>query len=381
MKIVSLDTFLVTPRWLFLRIRTDEGITGWGEPIVEGRAETVRAAVAELADHLIGQDPLRIEDHWQVLTKGGFYRGGPVLSSAVAGIDQALWDIAGKSAGLPVHRLLGGPVRERARMYAWIGGDRPAEVAEQAKAQIEAGFTAVKMNGSGELTAIDTPARTMEVVHRVAAVRAAIGDDHDLVVDLHGRASTAMARRLLPLLEPYLPLFVEEAVLPEHSRNLAALAAGTSIPLATGERLFSRWDFRDVIGHGIAVAQPDVSHAGGISEVRRIAAMAETYDVSMAPHCPLGPISLASSLQLAFAVPNFLIQEQSVGIHYNQGNDVLDYLVDPAPLTFPGGYATRTERPGLGIEIDEAAVERAAEQGHRWRSPLWRHPDGSFAEW
>ncbi|MEV4567541.1 galactonate dehydratase [Nonomuraea sp. NPDC049419] len=381
MKIVSLDTFLVTPRWLFLRIRTDEGITGWGEPIVEGRAETVRAAVAELADHLIGQDPLRIEDHWQVLTKGGFYRGGPVLSSAVAGIDQALWDIAGKSAGLPVHRLLGGPVREKARMYAWIGGDRPAEVAEQAKAQIEAGFTAVKMNGSGELTAIDTPARTMEVVQRVAAVREAIGDDHDLVVDLHGRASTAMARRLLPLLEPYLPLFVEEAVLPEHSRNLAALAAGTSIPLATGERLFSRWDFRDVIGHGIAVAQPDVSHAGGISEVRRIAAMAETYDVSMAPHCPLGPISLASSLQLAFAVPNFLIQEQSVGIHYNQGNDVLDYLVDPAPLTFPGGYATRTERPGLGIEIDEAAVERAAQQGHRWRSPLWRHPDGSFAEW
>ncbi|GAB2964135.1 galactonate dehydratase [Nonomuraea fastidiosa] len=381
MKIVSLDTFLVPPRWLFLRIRTDEGVTGWGEPIVEGRAETVRAAIAELADYLVGQDPLRIEDHWQVLTKGGFYRGGPVLSSAVAGIDQALWDIAGKSAGLPVHQLLGGPVRDKARMYAWIGGDRPSEVAEQAKAQIEAGFTAVKMNGSAELTAIDTPARTMEVVQRVAAVREAIGDHNDLVVDLHGRATTAMSRRLLPLLEPYMPLFVEEAVLPEHSRNLSALAASTSIPLATGERLFSRWDFRDVIGHGIAVAQPDVSHAGGISEVRRIAAMAETYDVSMAPHCPLGPISLASSLQLAFAVPNFLIQEQSVGIHYNQGNDVLDYLVDREPLTFPGGYATRTTRPGLGIEIDEAEVERAAERGHRWRNPTWRHADGSFAEW
>ncbi|MFI7129398.1 galactonate dehydratase [Nonomuraea sp. NPDC050153] len=381
MKIVSMDTFLVPPRWLFLRVRTDEGITGWGEPVVEGRAETVRAAVAELADHLIGADPLRIEDHWQVLTKGGFYRGGPVLSSAVAGIDQALWDIAGKAAGLPVHALLGGPVRERVRMYAWIGGDRPTEVADLAAAQIEAGFTAVKMNGSAELTAIDTPARTMEVVERVAAVRAAIGPGHDLVVDLHGRASTAMARRLLPLLEPYLPLFVEEAVLPEHSRNLVALAAGTSIPLATGERLYSRWDFRDVIGHGIAVAQPDVSHAGGISEVRRIAAMAETYDVAMAPHCPLGPIALAASLQLAFAVPNFLIQEQSVGIHYNQGNDVLDYLVDPGPLTFTAGYAARTVRPGLGIEIDEAEVERMARQGHHWRTPLWRHPDGSFAEW
>ncbi|MBE1588240.1 galactonate dehydratase [Nonomuraea angiospora] len=381
MKIVSMDTFLVPPRWLFLRIRTDEGITGWGEPVVEGRAETVQAAVAELADYLIGEDPLRIEDHWQVLTKGGFYRGGPVLSSAVAGIDQALWDIAGKAAGLPVHQLLGGPVREKVRMYAWIGGDRPAEVADLAAAQVEAGFTAVKMNGSAELTAIDTPARTMEVIQRVAAVREAIGEHHDLVVDLHGRASTAMARRLLPLLEPYLPLFVEEAVLPEHSRNLAALAASTSIPLATGERLFSRWDFRDVIGHGIAVAQPDVSHAGGISEVRRIAALAETYDVTMAPHCPLGPISLAASLQLAFAIPNFLIQEQSVGIHYNEGNDVLDYLVDPAPLTFPGGHATRATRPGLGIEINEAAVERMARQGHRWRSPLWRHADGSFAEW
>lgn len=381
MKIVSMDTFLVPPRWLFLRIRTDEGVTGWGEPVVEGRADTVRAAVAELADYLIGEDPLRIEDHWQVLTKGGFYRGGPVLSSAVAGIDQALWDIAGKAADLPTYAMLGGAVRERVRMYAWVGGDRPAEVAEQAAAQIEAGFTAVKMNGSGKLAAIDTPARTREVVDRAAAVREAIGEHNDLVVDLHGRTTTAMARRLLPMLEPYLPLFVEEAVLPEHSRNLAALAASTSIPLATGERLYSRWDFRDVIGHGIAVAQPDVSHAGGISEVRRIAAMAETYDVTMAPHCPLGPISLAASLQLAFAIPNFLIQEQSVGIHYNQGNDILDYLVEPALLTFPGGYADRTTRPGLGIEIDEDAVERMARQGHRWRNPVWRHPDGSFAEW
>ncbi|MFC4006239.1 galactonate dehydratase [Nonomuraea purpurea] len=381
MKIVSMDTFLVPPRWLFLRVRTDEGVTGWGEPVVEGRAETVRAAVAELSDHLIGADPLRIEDHWQVLTKGGFYRGGPVLSSAVAGIDQALWDIAGKSAGLPVHAMLGGPVRERVRMYAWIGGDRPTEVAELATAQIEAGFTAVKMNGSAELTPIDTPAQTRAVVDRVEAVRAAVGQDNDLVVDFHGRMSTAMARRLLPLLEPYLPLFVEEAVLPEHSPNLAALAAATSIPLATGERLYSRWDFRDVVGHGIAVAQPDVSHAGGISEVRRIAALAETYDVTMAPHCPLGPISLAASLQLAFAIPNFLIQEQSVGLHYNQGDDLLDYLVDPGPLTFTGGHAARTTRPGLGIEIDEAEVERAARRGHRWRSPLWRHADGSFAEW
>lgn len=381
MKIVSLDTFLVAPRWLFLRMRTDEGITGWGEPVVEGRAETVRAAVGELADYLIGRDPRRIEDHWQVLTRGGFYRGGPVLSSAVAGIDQALWDITGKAAGLPVHALLGGAVRERVRAYAWVGGDRPGDVADAAQGQIEAGFTAVKMNGSAELTPIDTPARTRAVIDRVAAVRAAIGETNDVAVDFHGRASTALARRLLPLLEPLMPLFVEEAVGPEHSGHLAQLARQTTVPLATGERLYSRWDFRDVIPSGIAVCQPDVSHAGGISEVRRIAAMAETYDVAMAPHCPLGPIALAASLQLAFAVPNFLIQEQSIGIHYHEGNEVLDYLLDPAPLRFEQGHLLRTEAPGLGIEVDEAAVQRAAERGHRWRNPVWRHPDGSFAEW
>lgn len=381
MKIVSVDTFLVPPRWLFLRMRTDEGITGWGEPVVEGRAETVRAAVAELSDYLIGEDPLRIEHHWQVLTKGGFYRGGPVLSSAVAGIDQALWDIAGKAYGQPVHALLGGAVRDRVRMYAWIGGDRPEDVAALAREQIAAGFTAVKMNGSGELTHIDTPRRTAEVVERVAAVREAIGPDNDLVVDFHGRVSTAMARRLLPLLESHLPLFVEEPVLPEHTGHLAALAASTAIPLAAGERLYSRWDFRTLLTSGAAVAQPDVSHAGGISEVRRIAAMAETHDVTMAPHCPLGPIALAASLQLAFAIPNFLIQEQSVGTHYHAGNDLLDYLVDARPLRFRAGHAERVAGPGLGIEIDENAVVRAAEIGHRWRNPIWRHADGSLAEW
>jgi galactonate dehydratase len=380
-KISRLTTYLVPPRWLFLRIDTDEGITGWGEPIVEGRAETVQAAVAELSDLLVGEDPLRIEDHWQQLTKGGFYRGGPILSSAVAGIDQALWDIAGKSLGVPVHRLLGGPVRERVRMYAWIGGDEPDEVADLAREQVAAGFTAVKMNGCGAMAPIDTPASTYGVVERLAAVRDAIGPERDVVVDFHGRLSSAMSRRLLPMLEPLLPLFVEEPVLPGLTHELRRLAESTTVPLATGERLYSRGDFRDVLTTGIAVAQPDVSHAGGISELRRIAAMAEAYDVSLAPHCPLGPIALAASLQIAFTTPNFLIQEQSVGIHYNAGNELLDYLVDPQPLRFVDGYAMLPTGPGLGIEIDERAVERAAEVGHRWRNPIWRAADGSFREW
>lgn len=381
MKIRDISTFLVPPRWLFLRIQTNEGLTGWGEPVVEGRAETVRAAVAELSDLLIGEDPLRIEDHWQVLTRSGFYRGGPVLSSAVAGIDQALWDIAGKAYGAPVHRLLGGPVRERARVYSWIGGDEPGQVADQAREQVEAGFTAVKMNASGRMEPIETLAGTQAVIDRAAAVRDAIGPERDFAVDFHGRVSTAMSRRLLPLLEPLSPLFVEEPSLPEYSRDLARLVGHTTVPIATGERLYSRWDFRDVVSTGIAVVQPDVSHAGGISEVRRIAALAEAHDVSLAPHCPLGPIALAASLQLAFATPNFLIEEQSIGIHYNQGNELLDYLVDPSVFRFTDGYAAQPAAPGLGIEVDESAVRRAAEIGHRWRSPVWRGPDGSFREW
>ncbi len=381
MKITELKTYLVAPRWLFLKVETDEGICGWGEPVLEGRAETVQTAISELGELLVGEDPLRIEDHWQRLTKGGFYRGGPVLSSAVAGIDQALWDIAGKHYETPVHRLLGGPVRERARVYAWIGGDEPSELAEQAQAQLGAGFTAVKMNGSGMMDRIETPSATRLVIDRLAAVRDAIGPDRDVVIDFHGRLSTAMSRRLLPLLEPFVPLFAEEPTLPEFSRDLHRLVECTHVPLATGERLYSRWDFRDVLGSGVAVVQPDVSHAGGISEVRRIAAAAETYDVSVAPHCPLGPIALAASLQLAFAMPNFIIQEQSMGIHYNTDAEVLDYLLDPSPFRFVDGYAGLPTAPGLGIEIDERAVQRASELGHRWRNPVWRGADGGFREW
>ncbi|WP_432890017.1 galactonate dehydratase [Kribbella sp. CA-245084] len=381
MKIVEVETFRVPPRWLFVAVRTDEGIVGWGEPIVEGRAETVQSAVAEMSDYLIGSDPLRIEDTWQVLTKGGFYRGGPVLSSAVSGIDQALWDIAGKAYGVPVYNLLGGPVRDRVRVYGWIGGDRPSSLAEDTERQLAAGLTAVKMNGSEELTPIDTPHQLDLLVERVTAVRDVLGPHRDLAVDFHGRYSPAMARRALPLLEPLRPMFVEEPLVPELTADISRIAAGTSIPIATGERLYSRWDFREVVGSGIAVAQPDLSHAGGISEVRRIASMAEAWGVSLAPHCPLGPIALAACLQVDIASPNFLIQEQSLGIHYNTDSDLLDYLVDRSVFATRDGFVERPTRPGLGIEIDEGAVRKANENPHRWRNAIWRHTDGSFAEW
>ena len=381
MKITSLETFLVPPRWCFLKIETDEGVVGWGEPVVEGRAHTVAAAVDELADHLVGTDPLRIEDHWQVMTKGAFYRGGPILSSAIAGVDQALWDIAGKVRGAPIHELLGGPVRERQRVYTWIAGDEPGDVAEGARERLEQGLTAVKMNATGRLGQLATVREIDEMLDRVAAVREVMGDDGGVAVDFHGRVTPASAREMCRLLEPLRPMFVEEPVVPELTADLGRICASTTIPIATGERLYSRWDFREVLGSGIAVAQPDLSHAGGISECRRIATMAEAYGVSMAPHCPLGPIALAACLQLDFATANTLIQEMSWGIHYNVGGDILDYVVDPSVFAITDGQVARPTGPGLGIEINEAAVRKAAETGHRWRSPSWRLADGTRAEW
>jgi galactonate dehydratase len=330
---------------------------------------------------LIGADPAPIEDHWQVLAKGGFYRGGPVLSSALAGIDQALWDIAGKVHGVPVHALLGGPVRDRARVYGWIGGDEPASLAEAAKSRLDDGMTAVKMNASAQLRLLDTAAEIHAIVERVATVRETVGPEVDIAVDFHGRMTLSMSRRVLPLLEPYLPMFVEEPVVPEVSDRIGEVVAGTSVPIATGERLYSRWDFRPILSSGVAVVQPDLSHAGGISEVRRIAAMAEAYDVALAPHCPLGPIALAASLQVGFATPNYLIQEQSIGLHYGEGFDLLDYLVDRSVLTHRDGFIDRLDRPGLGIEIDERTVERATRHATDWRTPTWRRDDGSLAEW
>lgn len=379
--IARVETFLVAPRWLFVRVETGSGIVGWGEATCEGRSETVRTAVDQLAELLIGRDALRIEDHWQVLTKGSFYRGGPILASAVAGLDQALWDIVGKHFGAPVHQLLGGPVRDRIRVYGWVGGDEPGEVRDHVAAQVEAGLTAVKMNASGRMSPVASVAELNGVVARVAAAREVLGDDRDVAVDLHGRFTLASARRVAPLLEPYRPLFLEEPVVPENSHLIGEFVRSTTIPVSTGERLYSRQEFLPVLQAGIAVAQPDLSHAGGITEVRKIAALAEVYDVQLAPHCPLGPIALAACLQVGFATPNYLIQEQSLGIHYNLGADVLDYCVDKTPLTFVDGYVERLTGPGLGIEVDEQAVRSAGKRGHAWRGPVWRHRDGSYAEW
>ncbi|MDQ7911209.1 galactonate dehydratase [Phytohabitans sp. ZYX-F-186] len=377
MKITRLETFLVPPRLLFLRVETDDGVVGWGEPIVEGRAHTVRAAIEELADYLVGQDPLRIEDHWQVLTRGGFYRGGAILASAVAGIDQALWDIAGKVRGAPVHEVLGGPLRDRVRVYAGVRGDRPEAMAEQARQAAANGYTAVKL-GSVQLPPLGPPSDVDAIVARMAAVREAVGDGCDVAIDLHGRPTVPLARLLVRELEPFRPLFVEEPLRPELSDQIGRIVEVTPVPIATGERLYHRTEFRPVLEGGVAVVQPDVSHAGGITETRRIAAVAEMYDALVAPHSPLGPIALAACLQVACSVPNFLVQEQTLGVH---DLSWMDWLVDRDVFRFAGGYLDRLTGPGLGIDVDEAVVRELDREGHRFRSTVWRHADGSFAEW
>ena len=381
MKITRIETFMVPPRWLFVRVETDSGLVGWGEPGLEGFAEISRTAVEHMSDYLIGQDPLQIERHWQVMSKTGMYRGGPVFMTAVAGLDQALWDIAGKHANLPVYQMLGGPVRDRVRMYGWVGGDEPSELADAISEQMEAGFTAVKMNASGKMRLSPNVDDIDGVAERLSIARKILGPTRDVAVDFHGRFTTAGSIRALQVMEEFHPLFAEEPVLPEHKHRIADVVPQTSIPIAMGERLYSRHEFLGPLASGISVAQPDLSHAGGITEVRKIASLAETYDVQVAPHCPLGPLAVASCLTIGFTSQNHLIQEMSLGIHYNKGLELYEYLEDPSDLHIKNGYIEKFTKPGLGVEISEKAVRKADKQGHSWRAPVWFHEDGAFQEW
>ena len=382
MRIAKMELFKVPPRWLFLKITTDDGIEGWGEPVVEGKADTVKAAVEEMAEYIIGRDASQIEDIWQTLYRGGFYRGGVILMSAISGIDQALWDIKGKALGVPVYQLLGGAVRDKMKVYSWIGGDKPANLAEGAKKRLEEGFRAVKMNVCSEMEWIDTAKKVSDCIGAIEVVLDAIGIDMGLGIDFHGRVHKGMAKGLMQDLEHLKPMFIEEPVLPENLEVFSILSQYTSTPIATGERLCSRWDYKPLFNQGaVDIIQPDLSHAGGISEVRRIAAMAETHDMALAPHCPLGPISFAAALQIDFSCINAIIQETSMGIHYNGEVDLLDYLDNPEVFQVENGYIDRPVLPGLGIKINEQKVREMAALGHRWKNPIWRNDDGCITEW
>lgn len=385
--IARIDAFRVPPRWTFVRVTTDDGRSGWGEAIVPKRARAVVGAIDDMAGNLAGRDADRIEDAAQRLRRGGFFRGGPVLATAAAAIEQALWDLKARRHGLPVHELLGGVTRERIRAYAWIGGDSPGDVVAHARQRLDQGFTAVKMNATPALAPLGESAAIDAAAARMGALRDAFGRGLDIALDLHGRVRRAQLKPLLAELEPFRPMWVEESALPESEESLAAVArAARSIPVASGERLTSRWEFKRLLDSGtVDVVQPDVSLTG-LFELEKIARLAEIYDVAVAPHCPNGPVSLAASLQVAICCPNIAIQEQSLGLHYHAGfaglprADLLDYLADPAPLTTVDGSFGLLRGPGLGIEIDADRVESAAVD---WRLPDadWTHPDGTYAEW
>lgn len=318
MKITKLTTYRVPPRWMLLKIETDEGGVGWGEPVIEGRARIVEAAVHELSELLVGRDPARINDLWSTMYRGGFYRGGAILMSGIAGIDQALWDIKGKALGKPVYELLGGLVRDKVKTYSWVGGDRPADIIACIETLRRDGFDTFKLNGTEELGMLDSARKIDAAVARVGEIRAAFGNEIEFGLDFHGRVAAPMAKPLLRELEQFRPLFVEEPVLPEQYEHYARLAESTFIPLAAGERMYSRFEFKHVFERGgLSIVQPDLSHAGGITECMKIAGMAEAYDIALAPHRPLGPVALASCLALDFVAYNAVIQEQSMGIHYN----------------------------------------------------------------
>ena len=382
MKITRLHTYRVAPRWMFLKIETDEGISGWGEPVIEGRARTVEAAVHEFGETLIGKDPARINDLWQTMYRSNFYRGGAILMSAIAGIDQALWDIKGKALGVPVYELLGGRVRDRMKVYSWVGGDRPADIVQDMQRLLEGGIDTFKLNGCEEMALLDSPRAVDAAVAKVAAVRDALGMRVDFGLDFHGRVAAPMAKPLLRALEPLRPLFVEEPVLAEQAEHYPRLAASTSIPLAAGERMYSRFEFKRVLEEGgLAILQPDLSHAGGITECHKIAAMAEAYDVTLAPHCPLGPVALAACLQVDFVAHNAVLQEQSMGIHYNRGAELLDYVINKDDFRIDAGFIRALPKPGLGVVVDEERIVHASRNPPDWRNPVWRHADGSVAEW
>jgi galactonate dehydratase len=366
LRITKLETFLVQPRWVFLKVHTDAGLVGLGEPIVESRGRTTAQAAHEVEPYLIGKDPRQVVHHWQAIYRHAFYRGGPVLTSALSGIDQALWDLKGKALGVPVYELLGGPTRTRVRVYSH------ARTPELVKQRMREGFTAFKTGPARRKTAryIETPAAVAYAAEKFAELRHAAGDDCDIACDFHGAISPATAKLLIKALEPYQPMFIEEPCQAQNHDVMAEIARGTHLPVATGERVFTKWGFREVLeARAATILQPDLCHAGGITEVRLIAGMAEAYYASIAPHNPLGPISLAAGVQIAASIPNFLCQEQ---VSLGEG-----YLKNPFRVR--DGYIDVPTGPGLGIELDEDAI--AGKIGHNYRpAETYDDEDGSVID-
>lgn len=381
MKISDFVIYQVKPRWIFIKINTDEGISGWGELVSGTKTKTVVAAAKEMCTKIIGQNPFEIEQIWQRLHRS-FFRGGPINGTAVSGIEMALWDIKGKALNLPVYELLGGAARSKIKVYSWIGGDRPSDVVEMAQQRWDQGFRAVKMNATSEMHYVDSLEKVDAAVERVASIRDKFGDKMAIGIDFHGRVHKPMAKVLAKELEQYHPMFIEEPVLPENEEYFAQISNEVSTPIATGERLYTRWGFKNIFKQGsVDIVQPDISLCGGLLEERKIAAMAEAFDMAVAPHAPYGPVALAATFQVDACTPNVFIQEQSLGIHYNQGFDLLDFVKNKLIFQYKNSFVDIPKGPGLGIEMDEEKIKEVAQQGLVWNNPAWCNDDGTIAEW
>ncbi len=383
MEITEYELFSVPPRWVFLRIETDSGMVGWGEATLGGHSRTIIAAVEKIMDnYLLGKDPTEIERHWQAMYRGQYFREGPILMSAIGGIDMALWDLKGKQFGAPVYELLGGKARDEVAVYQWIGGESAKDISEAATSAVDQGYQTVKMEAVTHVRPIDSPATIQKAGERARTVREAVGNEIDIVVDFSGRLTTGMAKWLGTELDAIDPMFYEEPVRPEHFEALPKIEAHTKTPLGTGERLYSRWAFKQVLEDRLVdVIQPDPSNAGGITEVKKIASAAETVDAHVSLHAPFGPIAFAACLQLDMVIPNVLVQGQDLDIHRPENNDLLAYLRDPTVFNYEQGRVTAPDAPGLGISLDETFLRRQAELDVNWQNPIWYHDDGSIAEW
>ena len=361
-KVTRIDTFVLENSWVFVKVSTDAGIVGWGE-MLKDDAKACAAGALEVGDYLIGQDPCRVVHHWQAIHRGAFYRGGPIKTAITSGIDQALWDIKGKVYGVPVYKLLGGPTRDRIRVYGRISE--------------ETGVNAMKTGPRGEerqaIKYIEGQKFVDEVVERFKALRDRYGDEVDIGLDFHGAVQPPTALLLMKALEPYNPWFYEEIIQALNVDVMAELARKTHIPIATGERIFTKWGFKEILEkRAAAILQPDVCYAGGITELKIIAGMAEAYYSPLAPHNPQGPCSLAASFQVAASIPNFLIQERG-------DNEYLDLLAKPMPPVRNGHRALLTD-PGLGITIDEDKLMAQVGEPREYR-PRFDPDDGSVVDW
>lgn len=382
MIIKDIEIYEVKPRWIFVKLITDEGINGWGEMISGTKTETVIAGAYEIGRRiLIDRDPFEIERLWQEMHRS-FFRGGPIQATIVSGFEMALWDIKGKSLGVPVWQLLGGKARDNIKVYSWIGGDRPDDVVSQAQDRVDKGFDSVKMNATEELHYIDSFKKIDEVSNRVAALRDKFGMDLNIGIDFHGRVHKPMAKVLATELEQYKLMFYEEVVLPENEECFKEISNICSTPLSTGERLYTRWEFKNIFKEGVIdIIQPDVAMVGGILETKKIAAYAEACDMAVAPHAPYGPIALAATLQVDTCTPNVFIQEQSLGIHYNKGFDLLDFVENKEIFQYKDGFVSIPEEPGLGLKLNEDMIKEVSKEGLHWTNPSWKNYDGTIAEW